>query len=138
MTIKNILSKEQNAALFQILQIRFEKNMQRHKNLLWENVKIKLEKNPDKLWSLNQMEESDGEPDVVDYDQQKDEYVFFDCVAESPKTRRSIPMMQMHGNREKKINTHKIERKKNKKITRKKEERGPDEAIHQGESHQPH
>jgi hypothetical protein len=90
MTIKNKLSKEQSAALFQILQIRFEKNMQRHKNLLWENVKIKLEKNPDKLWSLNQMEESDGEPDVVDYDQQKDEYVFFDCVAESPKTRRSI------------------------------------------------
>ena len=90
MNPKNNLSKERSTALLQILQARFEKNMPRHKGLSWDNIKTKLEKNPDKLWSLNQMEETDGEPDVVDYDKQKDEYIFFDCAPESPKARRSI------------------------------------------------
>jgi hypothetical protein len=87
---KNKLSKERSAELLQILQTRFEKNMSRHKGLSWEKIKAKLDKNPDKLWSLNQMEETDGEPDVVDYDKQKDEYIFFDCAPESPKARRSV------------------------------------------------
>jgi hypothetical protein len=90
MSIKNKLSKERSVALLQILQQRFEKNMPRHKGITWDKVKAKLDKNPEKLWSLNQMEESDGEPDVVDYDQNKDEYIFFDCAPESPKARRSI------------------------------------------------
>jgi hypothetical protein len=90
MSSKNKLSKERSAELLQILQTRFEKNKQRHQTLKWEDIKNKLEKNPDLLWSLNQMEESDGEPDVVDYDKQKDQYIFFDCVPESPKARRSI------------------------------------------------
>jgi hypothetical protein len=90
MPTKNKLSKERSAELLKILQARFEKNMQRHKGLSWDNIKTKLEKNPDKLWSLNQMEETDGEPDVVDYNKQKDEYIFFDCAPESPKARRSI------------------------------------------------
>jgi hypothetical protein len=66
MNPKNNLSKERSTALLQILQARFEKNMPRHKGLSWDNIKTKLEKNPDKLRSLNQMEETDGEPDVVD------------------------------------------------------------------------
>jgi hypothetical protein len=90
MSSKNKLSKERSAELLQILEKRFEKNMPRHKGLVWDKVKTKLEKNPDKLWSLNQMEETDGEPDVVEYDKQNDEYTFFDCAPESPKARRSI------------------------------------------------
>lgn len=90
MSNKNKLSTTRTAELLQLLQTRFEKNRHRHKDLNWQDVKTKLEKNPDKLWSLNQMEESNGEPDVVGYDKQKDEYLFFDCVPESPKERRSI------------------------------------------------
>ena len=84
------LSKERSTELLQILQTRFEKNMNRHKGLVWSNVQAKLEKNSTKLWSLSQMEKSDGVPDVVAYHKQNDEFIFFDCVAESPKTRRSI------------------------------------------------
>jgi DnaJ-domain-containing protein 1 len=87
---KNKLSIERSIELLQILQQRFEKNMSRHKGLDWDKIKAKLEKNHDKLWSLNQMEETDGEPDVIDYDKQNDEYIFFDCAPESPKARRSI------------------------------------------------
>lgn len=90
MSSKNKLSKERSIELLQILQTRFEKNMPRHKGLSWDKIKAKLEKNPDKLWSLNQMEETDGEPDVVEYNKQKDEYIFYDCATESPKARRSI------------------------------------------------
>ena len=90
MSSKNKLSKERSNELLQILQRRFEKNMSRHKGIDWDKIKAKLEKNPDKLWSLNQMEETDGEPDVIDYDKQNDEYIFFDCAPESPKARRSI------------------------------------------------
>lgn len=75
--------------LFKILQTRFEKNKNRHKNLDWAKIQAKLEKNPQKLWSLNEMEETGGEPDVVNYDEKTDEYTFFDCSPESPKDRRS-------------------------------------------------
>lgn len=83
------LPSEQAEALLKTLKIRFEKNMNRHKGFDWDKIQSKLEENPDKLWSLNEMEESEGEPDVVDYDKKNDEYIFFDCSAESPK-RRSL------------------------------------------------
>jgi len=70
--------------------VRFEKNMHRHKSIEWENVKVKLDSNPKKLWSLNQMDLTDGEPDVVGYDEIKNEYVFYDCSKETPKGRRSV------------------------------------------------
>lgn len=84
------LSLEQHEELLTILKDRFEKNMNRHQNLEWSNVQAKLEVNPEKLWSLNEMESTGGEPDVVGYDEQKDEYIFYDCSPESPKGRRSI------------------------------------------------
>ncbi|MET3535315.1 DUF4256 domain-containing protein [Chryseobacterium limigenitum] len=83
------LPSDQAEALLKTLKIRFEKNMNRHKGLDWDKIQSKLEENPDKLWSLNEMEETEGEPDVVDYDKKNDEYVFFDCSVESPK-RRSL------------------------------------------------
>lgn len=84
------LSLEQREELFGALQVRFEKNMNRHEDLEWAKVQAKLEDNIEKLWSLNEMERTGGEPDVVGYDKEKDEYVFYDCSAESPKGRRSI------------------------------------------------
>jgi hypothetical protein len=72
------------------LKVRFEKNMNRHKGLKWDNVEAKLEGNAGKLWSLNEMEITGGEPDVVGHDKKTDEYIFYDCSAESPKGRRSI------------------------------------------------
>ncbi|MBB6370114.1 DUF4256 domain-containing protein [Chryseobacterium shigense] len=86
---KKKLSAEQSTELLKILKTRFEKNMTRHKNLDWGKIQAKLEANPEKLWSLNEMEETEGEPDVVDYDKKTDEYIFFDCSPESPK-RRSL------------------------------------------------
>lgn len=83
------LSPEHTAELFKALKTRFEKNMARHKGLEWSAVQAKLEANPKKLWSLDAMEETEGEPDVVGYDKKTDEYIFFDCSAESPKGRRS-------------------------------------------------
>lgn len=85
-----ILSKEQQQELINILKSRFENNMQRHKGLEWKKVIAKLESQPGKLWSLNEMELSGGEPDVVGYDKKSDEFIFYDCSAESPKGRRSI------------------------------------------------
>lgn len=82
------LSIEQRDNLLKILKTRFEKNMNRHNDLEWNNVQARLENNPEKLWSLNEMERTVGEPDVVGYD--TDEYIFYDCSAESPKGRRSI------------------------------------------------
>lgn len=82
------LSPEQREALFGILKARFEKNMGRHIGLEWAKVQAKLEANPAKLWSLNEMERTGGEPDVVGYDNEADEYIFYDCSAESPKGRR--------------------------------------------------
>jgi uncharacterized protein DUF4256 len=84
------LSKERSKELLKILQTRFEKNTTRHKNLEWTKVQAKLEADPEKLWSLNEMEETGGEPDVVNYDKETGEYIFYDCSAESPKGRRSL------------------------------------------------
>ena len=87
---KEKLSSEQREELLLALEVRFEKNMQRHKGLEWSNVQKKLIANPDKLWSLNEMEVSGGEPDVVGQDKKTGEYLFYDCSAESPKGRRSF------------------------------------------------
>ena len=76
--------------LFGILKTRFNKHKSRHKDIPWEKVREKLVGSPDKLWSLNEMEETGGEPDVVGYDAAANEYIFFDCSPESPKGRRSI------------------------------------------------
>lgn len=87
---KKELSPEQHSALLGILKTRFEKNRSRHIGLDWGNVQAKLEANPDKLWSLNEMERTGGEPDVVGHDEKTGEYIFYDCAAESPKGRRSL------------------------------------------------
>ena len=87
---KKKLSPEQREELLRILKARFEKNMNRHKGLEWVKVQAKLEDMPEKLWSLNEMERTDGEPDVVGHDKKKGEYIFYDCSAESPKGRRSV------------------------------------------------
>ncbi|MEI6221599.1 MAG: DUF4256 domain-containing protein [bacterium] len=84
------LSPQQQTTLLTTLKTRFEKNMPRHNGLEWEKIQAKLETNPEKLWSLNEMENTGGEPDVVGYDNKTNEYTFFDCAAESPKDRRSI------------------------------------------------
>ncbi|WP_214229183.1 DUF4256 domain-containing protein [Pedobacter sp. B4-66] len=87
---KKELSAEQREELLKTLQNRFEKNMIRHKSLEWAKVLTKLEANPEKLWSLDDMEITGGEPDVVSYDSQTNEYIFYDCSTESPKGRRSL------------------------------------------------
>ncbi|MDY0101493.1 MAG: DUF4256 domain-containing protein [Lentimicrobium sp.] len=84
------LSSLQQENLLNTLKNRFEQNNHRHKGLEWENIQVKLEANPEKLWSLHQMEETGGEPDVVRYDKSTDSYHFYDCAPESPKGRRSI------------------------------------------------
>ncbi len=84
------LPQERIKELLQILKTRFEKNMNRHKDLDWNKVQAKLESNVEKLWSLSEMEETGGEPDVVGYDKKTNEYIFYDCAAESPKGRRSV------------------------------------------------
>lgn len=88
--MKNKLSIDVTTELVEILKNRFENNMNRHEGIKWEEVLSKLESNPDKLWSLNEMEQSGGEPDVVGIDSKTGEYIFFDCSAESPKGRRSV------------------------------------------------
>lgn len=87
---KKKLTTNQAAELFSILKTRFEKNMKRHKSMEWSDVQTRLTKGPDKLWSLSQMEETGGEPDVVAFDKKSGEYTFFDCSAETPKGRRSL------------------------------------------------
>lgn len=87
---KKVLSPEQGEELFCVLKTRFEKNMYRHIGLAWTKVQAKLESNPQKLWSLNEMERTGGEPDIVDYNKKKDEYIFYDCSEESPTGRRSL------------------------------------------------
>ena len=84
------MSLEQREELLRTLKARFEKNMNRHKGLEWAKVQAKLEANPEKLWSLNEMERTGGEPDVVGHDEKTGEYIFYDCSAESPKGRRSV------------------------------------------------
>jgi hypothetical protein len=88
--MKKELSLKQREELLKILKARFEKNIDRHKGVEWTKVKTKLEANPKKLWSLNEMERTGGEPDVVDYDKKTDEYLFYDCSTESPAGRRSL------------------------------------------------
>jgi len=87
---KRELSSEQREELLKALKARFEKNMNRHQGLEWAEVQAKLEANTEKLWSLNEMEKTGGEPDVVGYDNKTGEYIFNDCSAESPKGRRSV------------------------------------------------
>jgi hypothetical protein len=87
---KKELSPEQNEELLQTLKTRFEKNMQRHAGLEWANVQLKLEAKPVKIWSLNEMEKTGGEPDVVGYDATTGEFIFFDCSAETPDERRNV------------------------------------------------
>jgi Protein of unknown function (DUF4256) len=84
------LSKTQGEALLKALKARFEKNMNRHPGLEWTKVQAKLEANAEKLWSLNEMEKSGGEPDIVGHDKKTGDYIFYDCSAESPKGRRSL------------------------------------------------
>jgi len=86
----NVLTQSQHEELIKILKVRFEKNMSRHKGIEWNKVENRLEANPEKLWSLNEMEITGGEPDVVDFDKTTNEYIFYDCSAESPKGRRSV------------------------------------------------
>lgn len=87
---KKILPLQAQQELLDILQARFEKNKDRHKGISWSKVQERLEANGDKLWSLNEMEMTGGEPDVIAYDKKADEFLFVDCAAESPKGRRSI------------------------------------------------
>jgi hypothetical protein len=87
---KKDLAPEQREELLRALKARFEKNMSRHKGLEWAKVQAKLEANTEKLWSLNEMERTGGEPDVAGHDQETGEYIFYDCSAESPKGRRSL------------------------------------------------
>ena len=86
---KKELALEQSKELLNLLQTRFEKNKNRHENLDWAKVQAKLEANPEKLWSLNEMESTGGEPDIVGYDSKTDEFLFYDCATESPQGRRS-------------------------------------------------
>ena len=87
---KKELSPEQREELLKTLKSRFEKNMNRHKNLEWAKVEARLKANPEKLWSLGEMERTGGEPDVVGFYKEAGEYIFYDCSAESPKGRRSL------------------------------------------------
>lgn len=89
-THKNKLTPSQAEALLSILQSRFQKNNNRHKGIEWDKVQLRLEAHPGKLWSLHEMEITGGEPDVVGVDKKTNEYVFYDCSAETPKGRRSI------------------------------------------------
>lgn len=86
---KRKLSPEEQSTFLSTLQARFAKNTNRHKGLHWADIESKLQAHPEKLWSLHQMEETGGEPDVIGRDEKTGEYLFFDCAAESPKGRRS-------------------------------------------------
>ncbi len=87
---KQELSPEQRQELLRVLKTRFEKNMNRHEGIEWMDVSAKLDANPEKLWSLSEMERTGGEPDVVGRDKKTGEYIFYDCSPESPKGRRSV------------------------------------------------
>jgi hypothetical protein len=90
MSNKKVLSPERREELLRVLKARFEKNMSRHNGLEWAKVQTRLEANSEKLWSLNEMERTGGEPDVVQQDRKTGEYIFFDCSPESPKGRTSV------------------------------------------------
>lgn len=87
---KKILSPKQAEELIKILKSRFEKNINRHRDFKWNNLQVKLEINTEKLWSLNEMEITGGKPDIVDYDKNTGEYIFYDCSEETPIGRRNI------------------------------------------------
>jgi hypothetical protein len=87
---KNELSASQRQELLKVLKVRFDKNMNRHKGVEWAKVQARLEAKSEKLWSLNEMENTGGEPDIVGHDKKTGEYVFYDCSPESPKDRRSL------------------------------------------------
>ncbi len=87
---KRDLPYEEYEELLRTLKVRFEKNLDRHKDIEWAEVEAKLKANKEKLWSLNEMERTGGEPDVVDYDSNTGDFIFYDCSAESPKGRRSV------------------------------------------------
>ena len=87
---KKDLSPEQREALLSTLQARFEKNSERHEGIAWTDVQARLEANPEKLWSLYEMEETGGEPDVVGHDAETGETIFYDCAKQSPQGRRSV------------------------------------------------
>lgn len=84
------LSQKEKEELLKILKTRFEKNMNRHKGIDWEKIESKLQEKEDKIWSLNEMERTGGEPDVAGFDKKSGEYIFYDCAPESPKERRSL------------------------------------------------
>lgn len=88
--MKKIISAEEQQSLLDVLKTRFEKNTERHKNLAWERVEEKLLQNPEKLWSISEMEKSGGEPDVVVFDDKSEDIIFVDCSPETPKNRRSF------------------------------------------------
>lgn len=90
MTQKNDLTPEQREELLGTLKARFEEHIDRHEWMNWDKIQEKLEANPDKLWSLHEMERTGGEPDVLEFDEANNEYVFYDCSAESPSGRRSV------------------------------------------------
>src|SRR5690625_1322012 len=87
---KKELSVEQQEGLLATLKDRFGNNMERHQTLKWDEIQTKLDANIEKLWSLNEMERTGGEPDVIDYDKKTNEYIFYDCSPESPIGRRSV------------------------------------------------
>src|SRR5262245_3403157 len=87
---KRELAPKLRDELLRVLKARFEKNMNRHKGLEWAKVQSRLEAHPEKVWSLNEMERTGGEPDVVGHDKKTGEYIFYDCSSESPKGRRSV------------------------------------------------
>lgn len=87
---RKLLTDEQQENLLNVLQSRFEVNMQRHEGFEWDKIQKKIVENVQKIWSLNEMERSGGEPDVLAFDEQSGEYIFYDCAPESPKHRRSI------------------------------------------------
>lgn len=87
---KKVLTAEQSSLLLGVLKSRFEKNINRHERLDWPKIQARLEANPKKMWSLSEMENTGGEPDVVGYDKTTDEYIFYDCSTETPKDRRSF------------------------------------------------
>ena len=88
--MKKELSPKQQTDLLKVLKARFEKNMNRYKGIEWNKVQARIEANPEKKWSLHEMERTGGEPDVVDFDKKTGEFIFYDCSAESPTGRRSI------------------------------------------------
>src|SRR4051794_3400483 len=90
MSSKKQLSQAQRSELISALKLRFEKNKKRHEGVEWNAVEAKLQASSDKFWSLNQMEETGGEPDVIEFDKKTGEFIFYDCSAESPKGRRSL------------------------------------------------